>query len=490
MSNNVNIEQMRRAFAALPDESHHGDVPDARDVYVPWSHRKAMDPNSSVVTAMRGAGKTFWWSALQNEQVREFLSRTYLGPQINADTEVRTGFGVTPAPENYPSKDVLRQLVETGIDMRAIWRAVHSWHLAPREHPLRDCPSWLSRAQYVHDHPEDIDHLLYARDAEFERDNRYFLILFDGLDRCSDDWQTMYRAIRGLLQTALEMRSFRRLRVKIFLRTDQLHEPEVANFPDGSKILANTVELNWPRMDLYGLLWHALANGPEGELLRDFFGNDAWGPVPIGTERLFEIQRDILNERRQRELFHIIAGPWMGRGPKRGSPYTWIPNHLSDTQGMVSPRSFLAALREAAEHTIRDHPDHPHALHYDSIKLGVQQASQIRVREMQEDYPWVDQVLRPLEGTIVPCEFRDIEAIWNQKMVMHRLVDDVESNEVKLPPQHLDAGPEGLRQDLETLGVFQRMRDGRVNIPDVFRVGYGMGRRGGIRPAPRASSDS
>ena len=39
------------------------------------------------------------------------------------------------------------------------------------------------------------------------------------------------------------------------------------------------------------------------------------------------------------------------------------------------------------------------------------------------------------------------------------------------------------RDDLEALSIFQRLLDGRVNIPDVFRVGYGLGRRGGVKPA-------
>ena len=53
---------------------------------------------------------------------------------------------------------------------------------------------------------------------------------------------------------------------------------------------------------------------------------------------------------------------------------------------------------------------------------------------------------------------------------------------MKLPPRHVEQGPDGVRTDLEALGVFLRLRDGRVNIPDVFRVGYGLGRRGGVRP--------
>ena len=478
MNREMNSESVREALANLPQGTSHGEQPSVHDVYLPRSHLRALDPDNLVVTAMRGAGKTFWWSALQSEEVRQFVGEVGGPSELRADTEVRTGFGVNPSPDHYPSKDVLQKLENDGIDARIVWRSVQSWHLAPDGHPLHQQGSWPDRAAYVKDNPEIIDRLFYERDAEFERKGVYFLILFDALDRCSDDWKTMHRAIRGLLQTALEMRSYRRLRVKVFLRSDQLVETEVADFPDASKVLSSAVRLNWPRRDLYGLLWHRLANGPGGDLLRNFLGRNNWDSVQVGAQSVFQMKRHMLSEPQQRELFHTVAGPWMGRGPKRGFPYTWIPSHLSDTEGMVSPRSFLAALREAATQTTNEHSDHQYALHYDSIKRGVQEASRIRVQELQEDYPWVDRVLTPLRGMVVPCEFKEITAHWDEDGTLDSLVEDVLQNDVKLPPLNIESGASGLLQDLESLGVFQRIRDGRVNIPDVFRVGYGLGRRG------------
>ena len=173
----------------------------------------------------------------------------------------------------------------------------------------------------------------------------------------------------------------------------------------------------------------------------------------------------------------------MGKGPRRGLPYTWIPNHLGDAGGKVSPRSFLAALRTAAEDTEDRHADHNFALHYDSIKKGVQEASRIRVNEIQEDYPWVDAVLSPLRGKVAPCPFEQIEECWAQADAVRSLGQDVESGGIKMPPRNIKQGSDGVRRDLEELGIFLRMHDDRVNIPDVFRVGYGLGRRGGVRPA-------
>ena len=218
-------------------------------------------------------------------------------------------------------------------------------------------------------------------------------------------------------------------------------------------------------------------------MFREFLGHSNWSPERVGRKYLYSLPRRVIfEEELQREKLHVISGPWMGRGPRRGFPYTWIPNHLADTEGRVSPRSFLEALRKAAEDTADRQPSHQHALHYDCIKRGVQEASKIRVYEVQEDYPWVHRVLDPLSGMVVPCEFDKISERWDSEGVLKGLAQEVIQGEVKLPPRHISRGAEGVREDLESLGIFLRMRDDRVNIPDVFRVGYGLGRRGGVRP--------
>ena len=432
---------------------------------------------------MRGAGKTFWWSALQDPAVRKLLGQQDERLGWSERAEVRIGFGVRPAPDEYPSKDVLRSLTGTGVEPRTVWRAVHAWQVAPEGHPLRLCGSWRLRVDYVDAEPEAIDRLFLDRDAEFDRQGVYFVILFDALDRCADDWKDMYRAIRGLVQTALEMRSYRRLRVKMFLRSDQFNEAEIGDFPDASKVLSSRVELSWPRHELYGLLWHWLANGQDGEVFRQFLEPGDWPSIEVDERSVVSVPRALIfREEIQRRKFHEVAGPWMGTDRRRGFPYTWIPNHLADTDGRVSPRSFLAALQTAADDTANRYSEYTKALHYDSIRRGVQSASQIRVNEVQEDYPWVHRVLDPLRGMVVPCRFDEVEERWRSRRVVDRLVEEADQDEVKLPPRHLDRGADGVREALETLGIFLRMHDGRVNIPDVFRVGYGLGRKGGVKP--------
>ena len=481
----IDAKIARQALIGLPEGTSYGEDRSLGQVYLPPSHLKAMELNRALIIGMRGAGKTFWWAALQKQEVRRLIDRSSTGSALNDRTKVCAGFGLKPQPRHYPGADDLARIMSeimSDHEPRVVWRTVLARHLAPNEHPLRETVDWLERVKWVSDHPGEIDRLFYERDGKYRQNGRHFLILFDALDRCANDWKVIYWAIRGLLQLALDMRAYRRLRVKIFLRSDQVDESRIADFPDASKVLASKIELSWPRRELYGLLWHLLANGKHGGRFRKFLGGD-WKRVdPQAKKSARQLPRKLANEDEQKKKFHKIAGKWMGTNVRRGFPYTWIPNHLGDTLGKVSPRSFLVALRTAAENTAEEHESYKRSLHFNSIKHGVREASRIRVSEIGEDYPWVDQVLKPLSKMSVPCEFGEIAEHWQDQYVLEKLAEGVKDNDVKLPPLHIDRGADGVREDLESLGIFRRLLDGRVNMPDVFRVGYGLGRKGGVKP--------
>ena len=217
--------------------------------------------------------------------------------------------------------------------------------------------------------------------------------------------------------------------------------------------------------------------------MRGFLGGGDWPDACADEQCAFSVPRELVrDENRQRETFHRIAGSSMGPNHRRGVPYAWVADHLADAQRRVSPRSFLAALREAASDTVERYPEHSHALHPDSIRRGVLKASRVRIEEIENDYPWVGDAMAALAGMAVPLESAEIAERWQSAGVLENLGRLTEQNEVKLPPRRLGAGAAGVNLDLESLGVFYRMLDGRVNVPDVCRVGYGLGRKGGVKP--------
>lgn len=472
---------------ALPEETAvFGQTPDLKHTYVPVSHARALHPDSMLVIGIRGAGKSFWWSALQSEDHRQLVADLIPKAGIGSNTLVAQGFGERPAPREYPSKDALAMLIDR-FDARQIWKTVVILQVAGKSGQKifpTSVKSWQDRIEWVVNHPEEVEQLLFDADSRLDLKGSYLLILFDALDRTADEWNSMSKLVRGLLQVLLEFRAYKRIRPKAFVRPDHLEDAAATSFPDSSKVLTQKTELRWPRNELYNLLWQYLANeSGQGVLFRN--GCSEGFKINWSTQTgVWTVPEKLRNDEDvQRDIFHAISGPWMGRDRRRGFPYTWLPSHLSDAHRQVSPRSFLAALRYAAEDNPR--ANYNYALYYESIKRGVQEASRIRVREMQEDYPWVQELMKPLSGMTVPCTFDEIAVRWEKEKAMDQLQRDILNAAVKLPPVHLDAGSHGVRTDLETLGVFERMTDGRVNLPDVYRVGYGIGRKGGVKAVDR-----
>lgn len=462
---------------ALPaSTANHGETPEVSEVYVPPSHLKALRLDSNLVIGTRGVGKSFWATALRSEEVRGLLGQSV---KELADTEVRSGFGVRPDPDRYPDSDTFSSLIEQGFEPYDVWRTVVARWLAPKAKGDIPIESWSQSVEWLTSNPEGFARLLRSGGDAFAASGTNGLIVFDALDRTAASWKRMDEIVRDLLRVVLLLETVGRLHGKVFLREDQ-YGRSVRAFPDASKLDATRVELTWATHDLHGLLWQYLCNAPtpHGRSARELYEGTVGKPPEERDERWVlhgEVRRDTATQRR---LFEHLAGPWMGRDRRRGVPYVWSVSHLADGRGRTSPRSFLAAIRSAAEDSAERYPAHDYPLHYESIKRGVQKASEIRVAEMSEEYPWVPKTMEPLAGLNVPCAFELVLDRWS-----HVAPDPSSLVEARsLPPQHIDRGWSGVRSDLERLGVFDTKRDGRVDMPDLYRVGFGLGRKGGVRP--------
>jgi hypothetical protein len=97
---------------------------------------------------------------------------------------------------------------------------------------------------------------------------------------------------------------------------------------------------------------------------------------------------------------------------------------------------------------------------------------------MVEDYPWVPDVLSALSGMNVPSDFDAVREKWEQKFPTG--AQGISSTH--LPAQHIDRGWDGVHEDLQRLGLLETKKDDRIDMPDLYRVGFGLGRKGGIKP--------
>lgn len=367
------IELKAGLLHALPNVAHEFDNSfDPSKVYLPEVNAKALHPDNTVIQGIRGSGKTFWFHALQNPQLRELF-----GSQIGIDTKtmVTIGFGHSQIDNTFPQKNTLIELIQSGFKPRLIWQTVVFNQVLSNKAPtsFTALNNWRDQVLWTQIHPELVDKCFYDFDNYLEQNKQYHLVLFDALDHIADDWKTMNALVKGLLQVALETRSFKRIRIKIFARSDQL----VFNFPDASKVMSQTVKLKWSKHDLYGLLWQYLANDLEyGQWFRD----GASTAIPClrwenysNTWLVPELIRKY--EEVQKVLFHALTGPLMGKSKESDLPYSWLPNHLANYYGDATPRQFLAALHYCA--SIAQSANEEYLLPTKNFKKCVQEALRI-----------------------------------------------------------------------------------------------------------------
>jgi hypothetical protein len=461
--------------------------PDLRSLYTPDSHRAALDPDVTVVLGARGVGKTAWFKALQDATLRRVAADEYkLARLLKIDSV--PGYGTRRDPDRYPGPPSLAHLVEDTHDTAEIWTAVLLHALGCRD--VTTLASWSDRVRWVRQNPELLDRALADADREAAERGVLRLVLFDALDRTHASRRVADDLTGGVLRVALDLRTgTRNLRAKVFLRHDMFDSAR-REFPDASKLTANLQELRWSTTNLYGLLFHRMGNADSP--LADDFRSSTPRWTMLDTERYVVPHRLVGDLEHQKVEFTKMAGPYMGANYRKGVTYTWLPNHLMDGIGQVSPRSFLRALSTAAEVTQTSFTGAVHALHPEGIRQGVQAASRIRVDEITEDLPWVAYAISPLKGLQVPIDESLVLDRWAGSGLASRLREAASSGveadqEVKTGPRSVD-DYEGLIHELIGLGVMSRRSDGRLDLPDVYRIAFDIGRMGGVPRITRTTA--
>lgn len=485
--------EYRELISASLEEAAYADTrpPTAHTLFMPDSHRTALYVDTTVVPGGRGVGKTFWYRSLLDEGLRELAAAEYRIRRLNR-LKVHRGYGLDWRSDCYPGPGDLGGMLASGEQPYDIWYTVLLAALGQEE--LRALTEWPDKVAWVRAHPGPAQRTVERADGQAHGENIVHLLLFDALEHLHHDRAQADRLVGGILRLALQMRfGTRNIRLKVFVRPDMFDAAQL-HFADASKLSGYAARLEWSRADLYGLLFHFLGNedGELAELAHRFRRmTGGWEPLAWGARHVPPalLRND---EPTQSTLFEQIADPFMGANYRKGKPYTWLPNHLMDGKGRISPRSFLKALWTAAEATRTSSPDHGMALHQEAIRKGVQEASKGRVEEVSEDTPWVELAIRPLEGYQVPITEPTVLRLWKEADLSAALARDSARyaqadtpERVRTGPRHPDDLPR-LITELRELGVMTEPRsDERLDLPDVYRIAFGLGRKGGVaKPTP------
>ncbi|MFT8764692.1 MAG: hypothetical protein ABF809_11935, partial [Gluconobacter potus] len=211
------------------------------------------------------------------------------------------------------------------------------------------------------------------------------------------------------------------------------------------------------------------------------------GKVP-GKQEELRTWKLSSNESQQEKLFVAMAGDFMGAGPRKGKTFDWPYNHLADGLGDVTPRSFLILMQNATERS-QSRDAGSLILLPQTIRDGLRAASKVRIEQLNTEYPWIKRVLQPLAGLRVPAEPQVLFHAWAENATVEAAVK-IARREHALPPvligssrkSDLSDQEPGLADRLIMMGVLTSRPDGRYDMPDLFRIGAALLKKGGVTP--------
>lgn len=307
-------------------------------------------------------------------------------------------------------------------------------------------------------------------DARLNEQDRYLFVTYDELDTLgAGDWPLIEAGVRGLVAFwATYSRRWKRIRAKLFLRTDLYERHAKTGGADLAKLAAGRVDLTWNDRDLYGILLKRLANF-DHELSNYILSvkGVSWETDPdLGKIPKLRRWQDA------RPLVERMVGAHMGADKKKGLVFRWLIDHVRDGLGRALPRPFMQLIEEAARQELAHFKSlrEPRLLEPAALRRALDRVSSDHVAQSRDEWPWLDAVKARLSSSaLVP---------WDRDRDVEKLLEGfAEQGSSTMPPFE---GRDLLEYLLE-VGVLRRRPDGRIDAPDLFLSGLGLKRKGGVR---------
>lgn len=461
-----------------------------RTFYPVAEHARAFDPDVVLVVGPRGAGKTALFKAVIDAgllpAVKRHAPNVRLPPIDKKKTEWIKGYPLERRGfEARGLRGFIQQHQGNGRAISELWfaylvRLLHDHFDDKGKTALQGLREIEGGA------PIDV-HAAFAAlneapllaldrlDERLERQDAWVFVAYDELDTLgSDDWAAMTAGISGLVAFwAGYTRRWKRIRAKLFLRTDLFQRYATTGGADLAKLAANRVELVWSDRNLYSMLLKRIANSSED--LREYIG-------PQRVKQMFERDPDIgyvpklARSEEARPIIDRMVGPYMGANVKKGLVFRWLLDHIRDGRGHALPRPLVKLIEEAARFDADSSvkPRLPRLLQPTALRRALDVVSQLHVKQSLDEWPWLVGLRERLRGEHVPWERR--------QEVEHLLEQQPEApwgERAGVRPPYED--PNEFVAYLVEVGVFRSRSDLRIDVPDLFLSGLALKRKGGVR---------
>jgi hypothetical protein len=458
--------------------------PQVNEIFAPDHHAGALDPNVPIVLGSRGSGKSFWAGVLGNTETRNAAAALY--PRLGLN-RVETTFGfIGLGGEGAVSRETIDSILPEGSEKQKanlLWRAVVLRAVMEVHNPTKGPRPKIRKIMDDFKDPEDWEEQCEKIDHELWQKKKTALVIFDAIDALAEDYYRLEKLLDSLLQVTWSIKSYKSIRMKLFLRDDQVSQLRL-KFVELPKLISGATRLYWRGSDLYGMFFERLATQKSGIAPLNHLLDES--NLPLVPRQLKHGKGWLLSydQAAQAKLFTRFAGQFMGRTHKKGRTYDWPLNHLSDGHNQVTPRSFLALMINAAKHLP---PPENTVLSAEGIRHGLREASKIRVEQLDREFPWIRRVLAPLARLQVPCDRSQILERWEETETFQAVRKLYDKQRFLLPFSSNDQDESGdeLLESLKAIGVMTTRDDGRYDMPDLFRVAARLLRRGGVSPTAK-----
>lgn len=446
-------------------------------------HVRAFEPDVVLVVGERGTGKSALFKAVFQNDLLAAIARHARSPRLPERPEWIQAF--PREGSDFPDAFGLRRgLAASKLEeVIELWFAYLVRTLQPQLQeksderlqriwtpPGADQPSIIAAFRAAGNEPLlALDRL----DQTLQTSDRWLFVGYDELDTLGGyDWQTMHQALRGLIGFwAHYSRRWRRLRAKLFVRTDLFQRHADFGGADLAKLAANRVDLTWSDRNLFGMLIKRIANTDPSLLA-----------YCRGGEIEFKLDADLgqipqLHESEDaRKLIERMIGFFMGANATKGRTFTWVLDHLRDSRSHVVPRNLVRLFERAAgkeQANLKAKP--PQLLHPTALSQALADVSADHVRQASShEWPWLYGVEKRMEqNRLMPLERKELEAVLDSDW------EESWGKDADLRPPADSA--EDLINYLLELGVFKERPHDKIDVPDIYLFGLGLRRKGGVQ---------
>ncbi|OGG36770.1 hypothetical protein A2110_01005 [Candidatus Jorgensenbacteria bacterium GWA1_54_12] len=227
-------------------------------------------------------------------------------------------------------------------------------------------------------------------------------IAFDRLDSVFDDNANLEEnALRALFKVYLDILRYRKIQLKIFLRTDIWRRLTDQGFREASHI-TRTDTIEWPENNIVNLISKRLLNNPK---LVSYYN--------------FDIEETLSDYAKQLELFYMVYPRQVDPGDRKPETVKWMMSRVADGTKRAAPRELIHLLNQAKDEQIESleigepAPEKKNLFTSTSLKRALPTISRVRLEQtLFSEYPDVKKYVLALEKEKTAHTLKTLSSIW------------------------------------------------------------------------------